>query len=138
MDPNYSLSSPQIQAVLGEMATLTRMERGTLSEEYRTGACAPGADPVRLGPFYRHQLWEGGRNVSRRVPPEQVPGLSPAWIEEGLRAALLRDGQAMVEQLYQDPALFPDDAAPRPCETRHRHRPIRVQTLFGEITPSRS
>lgn len=75
MDPNYSLSSPQIQAVLGEMATLTRMERGTLREEYRTGACAPGADPVRLGPFYRHQLWEGGRNVSRRVPPEQVPGL---------------------------------------------------------------
>ena len=61
------------------------------------------------------------------------PGTSPAWIEEGLRAALLRDGRAIVAGVYQDRALFPDDEDPRACETRHRGRSIRVQTLFGEI-----
>ena len=67
--------TPEIQAILGEMATLTSMERGTLSEDYRSGAPTDGGDPVRLGPYYKHQVWEGGHNVSRRVPPEQVPAL---------------------------------------------------------------
>ena len=66
------------------------------------------------------------------------PGTSPAWIEEGLRATLLRDGRAMVESLYKDRTLFPDDEDPRPCETRHRGRSIRVQTLFGGINLPRS
>jgi hypothetical protein len=75
MDSTNPATTPDIQAILGEMATLTSMERGSLNEEYRSGSRADGGDPVRLGPYYKHQAWEGGRNVSRRVPPEQVPAL---------------------------------------------------------------
>ena len=75
MDSTNSTTTPEIQAILGEMATLTSMERGTLSEEYRAGSSTEGGDPVQLGPYYKHQVWEGGRNVSRRVPPEQVPAM---------------------------------------------------------------
>ena len=75
MDSTNSTTTPEIQAILGEMATLTSMERGNLSEEYRAGSSTDGGDPVQLGPYYKHQVWEGGRNVSRRVPPEQVPAM---------------------------------------------------------------
>ncbi len=75
MDSTTPATTPEIQAILGEMATLTSMERGTLSEEYRSGSSTDGGDPLRLGPYYKHQMWEAGHNVSRRVPPEQVPAL---------------------------------------------------------------
>lgn len=75
MDSTIPTTPPEIQAILGEMATLTSMERGTLSEEFRSGSPAGGRDPVRLGPYYKHQVWEGGHNVSRRVPLDQVPAL---------------------------------------------------------------
>lgn len=75
MDSTNSTTTPEIQAILGEMATLTSMERGTLSQEYRSGCSTDGGDPVQLGPYYKHQVWEGGRNVSRRVPPEHVPAM---------------------------------------------------------------
>ena len=45
-----------------------------------------------------------------------------------------RDGRRLLAALYSDPGLFPDEAAPRPLETRYGRRPRRVQTLFGEIT----
>ena len=51
------------------------MERGKLTEEYRTRPAASGVDAVRLGPYYKLQAWENGRNVSRRVPVAEVPVL---------------------------------------------------------------
>lgn len=66
---------PKIKAILTEMATLTTMERGTLSEEYRTRPAGEGSGPIRLGPYYKLQAWEKGRNASRRVPAPQVPAL---------------------------------------------------------------
>lgn len=59
-------------------------------------------------------------------------------MEQELRAALLRDGRRMVEQLLNDRALLPDAQAPRALETHHRERPCRVQTLFGPIVLRRS
>lgn len=66
---------PKIKAILTEMATLTTMERGTLSEEYRTRPASGGRGSIRLGPYYKLQVWEHGRNASRRVPAPQVPAL---------------------------------------------------------------
>jgi len=66
---------PKIKAILTEMATLTTMERGTLSEEYRTRPASDGSGSIRLGPYYKLQAWEHGRNASRRVPAPQVPAL---------------------------------------------------------------
>lgn len=72
MDPT---TPPNIKAILTEMATLTTMERGTLSEEYRTRPASDGSGSIRLGPYYKLQVWEHGRNASRRVPAPQVPAL---------------------------------------------------------------
>lgn len=66
---------PETRAILTKMAILTTMERGTLSEEYRTRPAGDGSGAVRLGPYYKLQAWEQGRNASRRVPAEEVPTL---------------------------------------------------------------
>jgi hypothetical protein len=70
-------TSPALTAILAEMATLTTMERGTLTAEYRTRPAreGEGAGEVRLGPYYKFQVWENGRNASRRVPAAEVPAL---------------------------------------------------------------
>lgn len=63
----------QLSAILSEMATLTTMERGTLTEEYRTSSPATGS--VQLGPYFKFQVWEDGRNVSCRIPADQAADL---------------------------------------------------------------
>jgi hypothetical protein len=50
------------------------MERGTLSEEFRVRPDGAGGT-VRLGPYFKLQVWEDGSNKSRRVPAEEVPEL---------------------------------------------------------------
>jgi len=50
------------QSVLHDIAQIQRMERGTVSV-IRQGP---------QGPYYNHQCYEEGRNVSRYVPSEQV------------------------------------------------------------------
>ena len=50
------------QSVLHDIAQIQHMERGTLSV-IRQGP---------QGPYYNHQCYEEGRNVSRYVPSEQV------------------------------------------------------------------
>jgi hypothetical protein len=61
-------------AILQQMAELKSMERGTLSEEYREHPHGSGAK-VRLGPYFKHQVWEAGSNKSRRVPADEVAQL---------------------------------------------------------------
>ena len=53
-------SLPTPQAILQAIAQIQRMDRGTLSVIGR------GAQ----GPYYNHQCYENGRNVSRYVPPD--------------------------------------------------------------------
>jgi hypothetical protein len=69
--PTPSLDRP---AILQQMAQLQSMERGTLSEEYREHPDGSGGS-VRLGPYFKHQVWEARSNRSRRVPAEEVPQL---------------------------------------------------------------
>jgi len=63
------------QRLLDEIAAITTMERGKLTAEYRTGLSPQGADPPVLGPYYKLQVRENGRNESRRVPAAEVPAL---------------------------------------------------------------
>jgi hypothetical protein len=56
------------EAILHQIAQIQRMDRGTLSV-IRQGP---------QGPYYNHQCYENGRNVSRYVPAEQVPDLQGA------------------------------------------------------------
>ena len=55
-------TKPTPQSVLLDLAQIQRMERGTLS------VIRQGPE----GPYYNHQCYEEGRNVSRYVPSEQV------------------------------------------------------------------
>jgi hypothetical protein len=55
-------TKPTPQSVLRDIAQIQRLERGTLSV-IRQGP---------TGPYYNHQCYEEGRNVSRYVPLEQV------------------------------------------------------------------
>jgi hypothetical protein len=55
------------------MAQLTTMAYGSLKAEYRLGA-----DHTQLGPYYQHQVWQHGRNKSRRVPAPEAARLQKA------------------------------------------------------------
>jgi hypothetical protein len=59
-------SSPQ--SVLHDIAQIQHMERGTLN------VIRQGPD----GPYYNHQCYEEGKNVTRYVPSEQVSQIKEA------------------------------------------------------------
>lgn len=54
--------------LLQQMAQIQQMERGKL--------CILRHGPN--GPYYNHQTWENGRNVSRYVPPDQLEAMQQA------------------------------------------------------------
>jgi hypothetical protein len=56
------------QELLHQISQLQHLERGKL--------CVIRQGPN--GPYHNHQTWEKGKNVSRYVPPDQVPALREA------------------------------------------------------------
>ena len=56
--------------ILQEMATITRMRKGHLTEQYNRKQTADGSER-RWGPYYTLQAWVGGKNRSERIPAEQ-------------------------------------------------------------------
>ena len=56
------------ESILRDLAQIQCLDRGTVSV-IRQGPA---------GPYYNHQCYENGRNVSRYVPAEQVPELQAA------------------------------------------------------------
>lgn len=72
MQTNYP---PITQSLLKQISEITTMQRGKLTEEYRTRPAKGSADAIRLGPYFKLQAWENGHNVSRRVPVSEVPTL---------------------------------------------------------------
>ena len=75
---------PAPESLLQQIAQIQRMDRGTLSV-IRQGP---------QGPYYNHQCYEQGRNVSRYVPCDQVAPLQEAQDN-------YRRFQALVEQYVQ-------------------------------------
>lgn len=58
--------------LVAQIAAITTMQAGTLAEEYRERPAPDGKGVVRRGPYFKHQCWKDGRNVSRRVPAEEA------------------------------------------------------------------
>ena len=56
------------QGLLQQIAQIQHMERGKL--------CILREGPE--GPYYNHQTWEDGKNISRYVPRDQVPAFQEA------------------------------------------------------------
>jgi hypothetical protein len=67
--------SPLRQALLDQIAAITTMQPGTLAEEYREHPDPSGQGLIRRGPYFKHQLWQDGRNLSRRVPADEAATL---------------------------------------------------------------
>lgn len=65
----------QRRQILQQMELITRMEHGSLQAEKRTSVRHP--DQGR-GPYYKHQVWENGQNLTRRIPLEQADALAQA------------------------------------------------------------
>lgn len=61
------------EELLKEMGKITCMHPGRLSQEYRESQA--GGKKLLLGPYYKHQQWCEGKNVSRRVKPEEAEAL---------------------------------------------------------------
>jgi len=64
------------KALLEQMAMIDKMEKGTLTAEYRE--VDAGGQKVKKGPYFKHQVWEKGRNISRRVSAEDAQELGAA------------------------------------------------------------
>jgi len=65
------------EQILKQMAQIDSMARGSIKAEYRETKRKDG-EKVQLGPYYKYQRWENGRNVTRRVPTEEAEQLKNA------------------------------------------------------------
>jgi hypothetical protein len=92
--------------LLGEIAAIDRMERGTLCRMKR----GPGK------PFYNHQTWVKGRNVVRYVPRDQVPALRQALAGY---ARFIRLTQAYADRIVERSRKLNGSSSSRPaCRKR--------------------
>jgi hypothetical protein len=76
MNPAPQPADAVRQSLLDQIAAIHTMLPGTLTEEYRDSPATGGKQARKLGPYFKHQCWSNGRNVSRRVPAEEAPQLS--------------------------------------------------------------
>lgn len=76
------------ESLLQQMAQVQPLERGTL--------CLLRQGPN--GPYYNHQTWDHGKNVSRYVPQAQVPALQQAIAGYAQFQSLLEQYLQLVEQ----------------------------------------
>lgn len=63
------------QQILQQMEQIDCMEQGSLQSETRPSA-RDAHQPQ--GPYFKHQIWEQGRNVTRRIPAQKAPALAKA------------------------------------------------------------
>jgi mannitol-1-phosphate/altronate dehydrogenase len=63
----------QRTALLEKMAALETMETGSLKSEFRDQPSG-----TKAGPYFKHQVWREGANVSQRISAEDAPALATA------------------------------------------------------------
>lgn len=101
-------SKPTPQSVLNQMAQIHRMDRGTV-HVLRHGP---------QGPYYNHQCYENGKNVSRYVSAEQVSELQEAIDGYHRFQELARQYvDLMVQQTRADRATGAKKKSPRPSSS---------------------
>jgi mannitol-1-phosphate/altronate dehydrogenase len=76
----------QRTAVLEQMAQLQSMEQGSLKIEYREQPSG-----TRSGPYFKHQVWREGANVSQRISAQEAPALASAIANRQKFEALAAD-----------------------------------------------
>ena len=63
----------QRKTLIEEMSRIDRMQRGRLTEEYRQREV--DGEVRESGPYFKHQVWCEGKNVSRRIKADQAQQL---------------------------------------------------------------
>lgn len=66
-------SSVNMRSIIEELSSITRMERGKLTSEYRKRLDPDGNGEIVKGPYWKLQARENGKNNSRRIPLKEVP-----------------------------------------------------------------
>lgn len=105
----------QRDQILRQLARLDTMEYGSLRTELRP---APGGGTT--GPYYQHQVWEGGKNLSQRIPAAEAPALQSALANRQRAEALALEYIAVTVQLTRRHA---DDDASVKKNVRSWRRP---------------
>lgn len=81
------------------------MEVGNLKAEYRTHPSGANS-----GPYYKHQVWKDGANLSQRIPADVAPKL-----------------QETIENRQKFEALSADFIAVTVEQTRKHHSPLELK-----------
>jgi len=96
------------ESLLRCLAQIQRLERGSVSV-LRQGP---------NGPYYNHQCYEDGRNVSRYVPAEQVEELKAALAEHQRFQQLVQQYvQLLVERTRAERQAGSKKKSPRPTSS---------------------
>jgi len=66
---------PTCEALIEQLGSITHMQRGTLTEQYLQRPSPDGHGTVTLGPYFKFQVWEDGRNHTRSVPADEATAL---------------------------------------------------------------
>ena len=105
----------QRDRILHQMAQLDTMEYGSLYAEHRV-AHGGGAS----GPYYKHQVWEHGKNLSQRIPAAEAARLEIALANRRCCEALAREYIDLTVQLTRRRA---DDQTEAKKNARSWRRP---------------
>ena len=63
------------ESLIAKLTAVSHMQRGTLTEQYIRRPAPGGKGTVTLGPYFKFQVWEDGRNHTRSVPADEVDTL---------------------------------------------------------------
>jgi hypothetical protein len=101
------------------MAAIDSMELGSIKAEYRTSSSGQ-----KVGPYFKHQVWNDGANLSQRVSAEDAPKLQQAIENRQKFEQLSADFIAVtVEQTRQQQSpLDLKKKLPRPRSSRRKRR----------------
>jgi hypothetical protein len=101
------------ESLLQEIAQIQHLERGTLSV-IRQGPS---------GPYYNHQCYEDGRNVTRYVPAEHVEELQAALAEHQRFQQLVQQYvELLVERTRAQRQAGSKKKSPRPTSSSPKTR----------------
>lgn len=73
-----TVTASKIQDIIEQISNINSMERGKLTEFYRTQPGTKGGRDLQFGPYYKLQTWENGKNITRHIPSSDVPALKRA------------------------------------------------------------
>mgnify|MGYP006265251569 FL=1 len=122
---NSSLSHQSTRRdLLEQIAQITTMQPGTLAEEWRERFDPDTGGTRRVGPYYKHQVWSDGRNISRRVPTAEAAQLRED-IDNAQRYAELTEELARINIEHTRKLRAAEVSNGEIAETKKNSRPKR-------------